>query len=679
MKNFWLWFAMAIIAFSSCKYDDEALWNKVNSLEERLASLETLLNTMNSDIASMEQVVDALENGKTVSGFEQTTDGYKITFSDGESIEIKNGKDGAAGKDAPIIGVKEENGKYYWTLTLDGVTDWLTGKSGEKIPVSGDAVSGTSGVTPRLKVSADGYWMVSYDKGITYEQVLDENKKPVKAVGEDGVDGSDGPQGPEGPSGTPGDSFFKDVKIENDKLILTLKNGTVLEVACDQRVIDNPFSIIANINDPEIVAIKVDDQGMIHLYGEKDADGVAKSVKSIVVEDVDEGKTVINIDEKSRPTFISVPNGITYRLEWFTSTTGVLNAYEPKNNVNVSVSFDTQQPNGVAQGSFNQLKMKSHGRLGSSRLELRNITGMDQGSLRSEEKLSQKCQVTFQKCEDYYDPNSVYLAVSSEKTGALLSELFLYTKVATGKYLFDLPMDVYPSIDPETIIKGIDTVLGVLGTVCQGLAMTGSDLWLCSAISVGLTGLTEGAFAAVAVPFNNGCVSLIRSLALLQTVNGWASEPYLPSVLEVLSNAPFIERVYTDNLILQPIVNGTVSGANGACGRITPEENSVEIPVYIEGTPNIYNFHLEPSAPMEGESYFAYATIHCMPIGSKVTMHIEGTDGYADTEEQVMTSANMVAVLDVPGAEKGIFDQVTVSVVTPEGETYNAYASLYFH
>lgn len=678
MKNFWLWFAMAIIAFSSCKYDDDALWNKVNSLEERLASLETLLNTMNSDIASMEQVVDALENGKTVSGFEQTTDGYKITFSDGESIEIKNGKDGAAGKDAPIIGVKEENGKYYWTLTLDGVTDWLTGKSGEKIPVSGDAVSGTSGVTPRLKVSADGYWMVSYDNGITYEQVLDENKKPVKAVGEDGVDGSDGPQGPEGPSGTPGDSFFKDVKIENNKLILTLKNGTVLEVACDQKVIDNPFSIIANINDPEIVAIKVDDQGMIHLYGEKDADGVAQGLTSLVFEDVD-GKTIIKVDEENRPTFIAVPNGITYQLEWFTSTTGVLKAYEPINNVNISISFDTQQPNGVLQNG-DQLKMFNK-RSGSSRLELREIADMNYGDLRSAEDNFQKCLVTFQKCDDFYDPNSVYLSVASEKTGVVLAELYDYNKEGTGKYLFDIPSDVYPSIEPDVIIDGIDKVLGVLGPIAQYLTVTGSDLWLCSAISVGLTGLTEGAFAAVAVPFSAGCSAIIKSIAAVNTVNNWGLQPPegAPTVLQALANAPFIKRIYTDNLILQPIVNGTLSGANGAYGGITPSDNSVIIQVIAEGEPMIQRFYLEPSAPMEGESYFAYATIHCMPIGSKVTMHIEGTDGYADTEEQVMTSANMVAVLDVPGAEKGIFDQVTVSVVTPEGETYNAYASLYFH
>ena len=51
-KSFFLWLLM-IICTISCKYDDGELWDKVNSLDERLANIENQLTQMNTDITSM--------------------------------------------------------------------------------------------------------------------------------------------------------------------------------------------------------------------------------------------------------------------------------------------------------------------------------------------------------------------------------------------------------------------------------------------------------------------------------------------------------------------------------------------------------------------------------------------------------------------------------------------------
>lgn len=218
-------FVFFILAASvvGCKYDDEELWNRVNSLEERIESLESQLTSMNKDISSISTVVNALQNNLSVTSIEETENGYTITFSDDQKITIKNGTDGEDGSDAPIIGVDLFEGKYYWTQTIDGTKTWLTDAKGNKFPVAGE-----SGVTPRLKVSATGHWMVSYDNGISYTEVLDEKGKPVQAVGKDGEDGEDGKDGHNGSSGSDGkdgDSFFKDVKVDGDELVLVLKDG----------------------------------------------------------------------------------------------------------------------------------------------------------------------------------------------------------------------------------------------------------------------------------------------------------------------------------------------------------------------------------------------------------------------------------------------------------------------
>lgn len=223
---------LLLIGVGACKYDDEALWDKLNSLEDRIESLEGQLSQMNSDISSISVLTNALQNKVTISKVEQTEDGYKITFSDGKVISLKNGLDGEDGKNAPIISIDKEKGIYYWTQIIDGKKSWLTDEKGDKIPVTGE-----SAVTPILKVSAKGYWLISYDRGVTFKEILDENGKPVKAVGEDGKDGTDGSDGEDGINGSNADSFFKEVKVDEttSELVLILKDGTELRVAMKKK------------------------------------------------------------------------------------------------------------------------------------------------------------------------------------------------------------------------------------------------------------------------------------------------------------------------------------------------------------------------------------------------------------------------------------------------------------
>lgn len=211
VKNFLVW-VLLLMCTVSCKYDDGEIWDKVNSLDDRLTAIEGQLNQLNSDIESVSTIANAVQNNVFVSKVEETTEGYRISFTDGKSIIV--GKGGSADASTPIIGVDEENGVYYWTQTVNGNTSWLTDATGNKIPVSG-----AQAVTPRLKVSADGFWMVSYDNGVNFEQMLDENGNPVKAVGEDGEDGADGA------SGGSGESWFDNVYYDEANGTLVLVYG----------------------------------------------------------------------------------------------------------------------------------------------------------------------------------------------------------------------------------------------------------------------------------------------------------------------------------------------------------------------------------------------------------------------------------------------------------------------
>lgn len=209
--NIFVLLLLLISGVGACKYDDDALWNKINSLDDRVTALEDRLTQMNGDISAISTIINAVQNRTYVVSVTETEDGYGIEFSNGEKITIRNGKDGADGKDAPVISVGEFEGEYYWVLVIDGVRTWLTDEEGNKLPVTGE-----DGITPILKVSSEGYWLISYDRGITFELLLDEKGNPVKAVGSEE------------------DSFFSDVSVEGDELVLTLADGTVLRIAINQ-------------------------------------------------------------------------------------------------------------------------------------------------------------------------------------------------------------------------------------------------------------------------------------------------------------------------------------------------------------------------------------------------------------------------------------------------------------
>ena len=203
------------------KYDDSALRNDLNDLENRVAKLEELCKQMNTNISSLQKIVDALQDNLSISKVEQISDGYIIHFSDGSTATIKNGKNS---EDAPIIGVKKDtDGIYYWTL--DG--EWLTDEKGNKVKAQGtdgkdgvdgeDGTNGKDGITPQLKIE-NGRWMLSMDNGKTWTDI-------GQATGADGTDGEDGVDGKDGTNG-----IFKSVTEDNDNVYFTLEDDSVITI-----------------------------------------------------------------------------------------------------------------------------------------------------------------------------------------------------------------------------------------------------------------------------------------------------------------------------------------------------------------------------------------------------------------------------------------------------------------
>ena len=222
--------AMAAPMLTSC-YDDSALNEKLEAVQNEVDQIKTDLTQLKSDLAALKAAVDA---NLSVSQLNQLPDGYELVFSDGTKAVIKNGT-------SSVVGAKEdEDGVLYWTLN----GEWLLDADGNKIKASAE-----DGETPQVALTLDEtdgyyYWTVNG------EWLRDAEGNKVRANGIDGkepvitmyksdshgkiwvwnVNGnvlvdSNGEAIPaQGPAGLDGDAFFESVELSEDgtKLIITL-------------------------------------------------------------------------------------------------------------------------------------------------------------------------------------------------------------------------------------------------------------------------------------------------------------------------------------------------------------------------------------------------------------------------------------------------------------------------
>lgn len=203
--------ALAAAAASACSmYDDTEIRDRLDGIDDKIASLEETVKGINSDIDALQQIVNALQQNVTIDRVEAGTDGYVIYFSDGTTAVITNGKDGA---NAPVISVAKDETDGLWYWTIDG--EWLV-VDGQRIRAQGidgeDGKPGEDAIAPQVRINPDTrMWEISVDGGLTWEST------GVIAEGQDGTGGS---------------GIIVDVDYTSDayNVIFTLADGTQISV-----------------------------------------------------------------------------------------------------------------------------------------------------------------------------------------------------------------------------------------------------------------------------------------------------------------------------------------------------------------------------------------------------------------------------------------------------------------
>lgn len=189
MKKFLTSVAMALLLVGCAKeYDDSGLKERVSALETRVTALESNVQALQSAIgegvfvAKVQEYVDP-DTGKTI--------GVTVTYTNGDVkyFEITPQED----YDGPVLGViKSGSGELVWAI--DGIAILIDGK---EVPVY---------QTPVFTLDEDGFlWVEVNGEKVKLGQVQNEGATLV-------------------------DGIFTNIKVEQDKIVLTLSDETTVNI-----------------------------------------------------------------------------------------------------------------------------------------------------------------------------------------------------------------------------------------------------------------------------------------------------------------------------------------------------------------------------------------------------------------------------------------------------------------
>lgn len=188
-----LFISIMLLTFS-CTQKIDDLDNRVDNLEKDVVELKEKIADINKSIAEFQRFIKASKNELRIKKVIRLDEGgYRIEFENAESIEVRDGRDGRTGTDGkdgrdgrdgtdgrdgrnPVISVKEDNGKLYWTI------------DGEYLLHNGSKIEAST-ITPRIRIH-NGQFQISYDNEKTWENLgPSENETPNVGIKE--IDTSD--------------------------------------------------------------------------------------------------------------------------------------------------------------------------------------------------------------------------------------------------------------------------------------------------------------------------------------------------------------------------------------------------------------------------------------------------------------------------------------------------------
>jgi hypothetical protein len=469
------------------------------------------------------------------------------------------------------------------------------------------------------------------------------------------------------------------VNVDRDAMLLASNSGTVTVTGAG-RTINVPvqaakatgltnLQAFSNPGDPLLMKGTTADGGSFQYFGDRDANGNAASVTSMMISTPDTAKsgqpesneTIVELDDMGRISRMVMPDGSILTLQYTGEDHVIASLLSSDGDlqVNVDVDLNGDSASGFSVSASHLFDIIPGEKNTGVRGPITALPLIDMASSALSTPAKGTAAVSVTRCASPADGADVTVNVNPVGEPAYTVPAF---SLGDGQYSYTVPTG--PSDGTQTTDDICSGIASAVGNLCTGISVTGpARVQICTAIGAAIDFALGGPTGEGAAIFA-ACISGFNAVdAACKTIGG-DLPPGAPSAVDALCEAimDVVDRFTATDLILTPFatVDGTTSA--GPPQMVTSSGPLPDLAVAVSNDVRITSFTTSPADPAPFEAYLATVVVSCVDIGKRIVMDIFGDDGYSDARTCVTTETEATCILYVPGAEVGVMDVVTVVV-----------------
>lgn len=448
------------------------------------------------------------------------------------------------------------------------------------------------------------------------------------------------------------------------------------------------FAVNTNPTDPLFAEETTEAGRRVQWYGSRDARGMPDQVEYVCVETESRDEFVtIDLDPQGRPTRMEAPNGVVFTLDWLSHSQAAITGVTDDGMHELHTAFDLSEPVEVINArELAAIVGPPEPREGKATLELEpfRLAPIETPVVVDQAQTPSNVLTIYLEQCGVPDPDNLTVNVRVLATETVLhlkvwkgKTLGIYraTRIDAGHYTVTIPSDDVPHINVRDACIAAGKEVGLTCTVFS--ANPAFPAYFCGAVGVAAGASVVG--APLAPQIVAACFASVTALEVLCNTVGW-SPPGGMSHLEYLCHELDFNYNIADkvDIWVLPVHPWTDRRRMIRRPGLGPYQ-SVRIDMG-DGT-YVRSLRLNPGAPRAKEGYVAKTEAICVPAGGRISVKVEGTDGYKDTLMLPIaeTYPALTVKLAVPGARRrGIKDTITTVIEPPDGDAFTKVANLVF-
>lgn len=459
---------------------------------------------------------------------------------------------------------------------------------------------------------------------------------------------------------------------------LVLMTGACKKDTDPNPVSHSPITLFTSPQNPLVARIDNPSDGIVELYGTKNAAGVAQQITMLVHQTSADSKagTYLLFDEQSRPKSILGSDGSKVLLKWQSDSRATVTyvSTDGESQLNTEIDLNDETTGGRLSASPVPIpESAGTGRSvrGDQAIQLKPVVVSESGSIHSSARLAagqQEVIVNLTNCGGlpsdaeyvsvimYTEPVTAYKRVGEYQA----------RRITKGMYSVILPTGVSAEVNlsNQDICKGAGKVVDKIfcNKVTKVLRKIGAkapkaNLWTLAGGFI--LDKVLGKMCQLATPEGELCKANFED----EKKNYWTGDvAFIAKAVSSSGGEPHYSKL-TD-----PID-----------GKANYPDFKIELGAELKVQPLV----LSPDRPVARQSYEVKAAINCVPVNSRIVLSVRGTDSYSDEASTVVYSLDANGAFNfsliVPGAKTaGIQDEIILTVILPDGRKMTKIASLIF-